>query len=238
MVLSGLTSGQQAEVDAAVASGLHSATGAGLHIAIRDAEIAGGAVVAEAERSATAMVSALHQAEKAGPEAVEFVMGKIQDILGTQEASEEATTAMTQDFDAFVVGVTAEQMPVLTAKMSEAFNKAKEDGGEFVRFVVQEIGRLGGDDVDIPLTNMRIMFKDTTGAIEGYFRQMATNANRHIDSIRSAPSSDVFRPSQIDPNRAGGSQPAIQVTAIVPRDAVTDAMLQNAPPRQALHGTA
>ena len=51
-------------------------------------------------------------------------------------------------------------------------------------------------------------------------------------------SSDVFRPSQIDPNRASPSQPAIQVTAVVPRDAVTDAMLQNAPRRQALHGTA
>ena len=60
----------------------------------------------------------------------------------------------------------------------------------------------------------------------------------HRDVYEGSGSSDVFRPSQIDPNRAGGSQPSITVTAIVPRDAVTDAMLQNAPRRQALHGTA
>ena len=120
------------------------------------------------------------------------------DYAGWQEKAGMTTETMTEDFDAFFKGVTAEQAPAMTTAMIEMFAKAQSAANAYIA-VLHSIPT----DITTTITTHHV---STGGG-----------------------SSDVFRPSQIDPNRAGGSQPAIQVTAIVPRDAVTATgrMLQN-----------
>ena len=84
-IIDGLSPDQMAEARAAGESGMNSVTGAALHIAIRDAKLAAGATIEEAERAAGAMVAALHAAEKEGPESVQRVMNEINTILDEGE---------------------------------------------------------------------------------------------------------------------------------------------------------
>ena len=95
-----MTPEQLAEAKAAFESGVTSMSGAALHIAIRDAKLAGCATIEEAELAATAMVSMLHTAEAEGPAAVERAMAEIQNLLGeSSSATDELKTAVVADAD-------------------------------------------------------------------------------------------------------------------------------------------
>lgn len=107
-VLDGLSPRQMGEVTRAVESGVHSATGAGLHIAIRDAKLAGNATKEEAEKAATAMVAMLHKAEAEGPEAVKRAQAAINKIIGAgKEATDEIATDAEKARDDQAAGIEA-----------------------------------------------------------------------------------------------------------------------------------
>ena len=140
-ILSGLTPAQYAEVDAAVASGTHSWTGAALHIAIRDAKLASGATIEEAERAATGMVAMLHRAEKEGPEAVARAQAEIQKILDEgKKATDELTTSVVADADEIAdrfANMSAKEI----AELRAALRSLKPVGGGYLSRDTIELSR-------------------------------------------------------------------------------------------------
>ena len=99
-VVDGLSPEQMSEARLAAARGVGSVTGAALHVAIRDAKLAAGATIKEAERAASGMVALLHTAEAKGPEAVAHAQAAIQKILDeAKTATDEAKGAIVEDAD-------------------------------------------------------------------------------------------------------------------------------------------
>ena len=144
-LLDNLNPEQLAEVAGAVANGL-SETGAAMHIAIRDASIAAGSTVAEAEARATEMVDTLWRAEKGGAEVVGKVVEAINERLpGLAAVTEEATEDMGASFDTFFTGVTAKQAPKLTQTMIDMFKKGKDAGSSFAHVMEKVFEKVGAD---------------------------------------------------------------------------------------------
>ena len=157
-VLSGLTPEQMSEVTAAVESGIHTATQAGLHIAIRDAKLAAGATIAEAERTATEMVALLHTAEKEGPAAVERAMAEIQKIL---DAGMVAFDEFGSSFDALLVTMTANWEGMTDRQMINLRRWTGDASALFSDFVVNgvlDMGALEGAWADMTDEN-RVKFE-------------------------------------------------------------------------------
>ena len=99
-VIDGLSPSQMLEARRAAATGVGSVTGAALHIAIRDAKLAAGATIEEAERAASGMVALLHTAEAKGPQAVAHAQAAIQKILDDgKAATDELTATIVEDAD-------------------------------------------------------------------------------------------------------------------------------------------
>ena len=162
----------------------------------------------------------LEMAERTSTEMVTLLhtaeKGGVEAVAAAQKAIEEilgqnatATEDATENFASFFNEVSLEQAPAFTEAMIESFGRAQVA-------------------VESYLVRLKAIPRNITSTI----------TTVHRDVYEGSGSSDVFRPSQRDQNRASANQPAITVQAIVSRDAVTDAMLQNAPRRQALHGTA
>ena len=144
-LLDNLNPEQLAEVAGAVANGL-SETGAAMHIAIRDASIAAGSTVAEAEQHATDMVHNLWLAEKGGAESVGNVVAVINERLpGLAATAAEATEDMGASFDTFFQGVTAKQAPKLTQTMIDMFKKGKDAGSSFAAVMEKVFEKVGAD---------------------------------------------------------------------------------------------
>ena len=144
-LLDNLNPEQLIEVAGAVANGL-SETGAAMHIAIRDASIAAGSTVAEAEARATEMVDTLWRAEKGGAEVVGKVVEAINERLpGLAATATEATEDMSASFDTFFQGVTAEQAPTLTKEMIKMFKKGEDAGSKFAHVMEKVFEKVGAD---------------------------------------------------------------------------------------------
>ena len=88
-IIATLTDGQIAEAAAAVGN-----AGAGVHIAMRDAFLASGQSLAEAEAQATSWVARLHAAEMQGADAVAAVQAQMMEILGEVAAAAAEAQAL------------------------------------------------------------------------------------------------------------------------------------------------
>ena len=93
-VKAALTDAQLAELAQAVLSG-HMEHTAALHIAIRDAALASGLSLVEAEAEATRLVAALVAAEAQGPDAIAAITAEIDTYIITTETAVEETDGLT-----------------------------------------------------------------------------------------------------------------------------------------------
>ena len=115
---------------------------------------------------------------------------------------------MTEDFDAFFQNVTAEQAPAMTTAMIEMFGQGENCCGclhcKTLKAIPTNITTVDHDRASLTCTRAQV---------EAPWRQTCSDQGSSIQEERAPVT----------------SKQEITVNAIVPRDAVTDAMLQNSP---------
>ena len=188
------------EATAAAESGVGSVSGAALHIAIRDAKLAGGATVEEAEAAATAMVAMLHTAEKEGPEAVARAMAEIQRILDAASAGVDAIgDDLLETFGGLSVATTALareaglNFDAMASEWAGMSKEMREEWGTFeeyvkARLLVKEAG-LNFSAIEGRWAAMTEAQQKKYGSFEAYiegqiFRKMARDAGVNFADMR------------------------------------------------------
>ena len=199
----GVKAGLSPEQAAEASKSWNAGWDASVKIAVRDAKILAGATAQAATAAGESMFQALWRAEKKGSEAVQQVTSSIQLILSANAtASEEATESMTEDFDAFFTGVTAEQAPKLTEAMIEMFAKARKEGELFAATMIDIFADVG-KGVTAYINGLNAIPRKVTTTITTLNRTVPQNGSkgaserRHGGPVRFGTSGpEMFVPSQ------------------------------------------
>ena len=264
-VIEGLSPEQLTEARAAAEIGAGSISGAALHIAIRDARLAGGATIAEADLAASAMVSMLHTAEAEGPAAVERAMAEIQKLLGeSASATDELKTDVVADADEI-----ASRFANMSAKevmeLREALRAIKPVAVDTFRGI-----RSSSLGAGVALQQFLIHILAVSRALAAIPRNVTTTITTIQETIYASSGKppgrqhggpvsggspyvvgeagpEIFVPSSsgsVLPNSMAEDIGAAVVKAlhrvplVVPQDPVTDTLYRNGPRRAALKGYA
>ena len=255
-IIEGLSPAQLAEARIAAETGAGSISGAALHIAIRDAQLAGGATIEEAEAAATSMVQMLHTAEKEGPAAVERAMAEIQKLLGeSTSATDELKTAVVADADEIAdrfANMSAEEV----MELREALRAIKPVAVDTFRGI-----RSSSLGAGVALQQFLVQILAVSAALSAIPRNVTTTITTLHNTVYSSSGKpperrqhggpvsggspyvvgeagpEIFVPSSsgsVLPNsmaeEIGAAVAAAlhRVPLVVPQDAVTDAMLRRA----------
>ena len=257
-VIDGLSPSQMLEARRAAETGVGSVTGAALHIAIRDAKLAGSATIEEAERAATAMVEMLHTAESEGPAAVERAMAEIQLLLdSSKSATDEVTASIVEDADEIAdrfAHMTSEEI----SELRSALRSLKPVAVDTFRGI-----RSSSLGAGVALQQFLVNILAVSRALSAIPRNVTTTiTTRHVTEnvpgrqhggpvsggspyVVGEAGPEIFVPSSsgsVLPNSMAEDIGAAVVKAlhrvplVVPQDPVTDTLYRNGPRRAALKG--